>query len=107
MMRVQATTAVLETKTRAMVAFMSYVLLKQVGFPPPPELLATYGPASGRKFAVRWHKISAMRLLAILLLVISGPALAQVYRWIDRAGTVHYSNEAPPADVKATQLAID
>ena len=48
-----------------------------------------------------------MRLLAFVLVLVSAPAAAQVYRWIDRAGTVHYSNEAPPADVKATQLAID
>jgi len=48
-----------------------------------------------------------MRLLAFLLVLVSAPAAAQVYRWIDRAGTVHYSDEAPPKGVKATELAID
>jgi hypothetical protein len=51
--------------------------------------------------------MAAMRLLAFLLVMISAPSAAQVYRWIDRAGTVHYSNEAPPPEMKATELAID
>jgi hypothetical protein len=48
-----------------------------------------------------------MRLLAFLLVMISAPALAQVYRWIDATGTVHYSDEAPPRGVKVTTLDID
>ncbi len=34
-------------------------------------------------------------------------ASAQVYRWVDKAGTVHYSSEKPPEGVKATTLPID
>jgi hypothetical protein len=43
-----------------------------------------------------------------LLLLVAMPlaASAQVYRWTDKAGTVHYSNEAPPQGVKATKLDI-
>lgn len=45
-------------------------------------------------------------LIAILLLA---PMLAsaQVYRWVDKAGTVNYSNETPPQGVKAAKLPID
>jgi hypothetical protein len=49
-------------------------------------------------------------LLAVLLaplLALPLPAAAQVYRWKDAAGTVHYSNEPPPKGVSATQLDID
>jgi hypothetical protein len=45
--------------------------------------------------------------LASLLLVVAFPALADVYRWVDERGTVHYSNEAPPTGVKATKIDID
>jgi len=47
-----------------------------------------------------------MRLLPLLLLVASHAAVAQVYRWVE-GGTVHYSNEPPPANVKATKLDIE
>jgi hypothetical protein len=48
-----------------------------------------------------------MRVLIILFLLIPNLAAAQVYRWVDAAGTVHYSNEPPPQNVKATKLDID
>src|SRR5690242_2572629 len=48
-----------------------------------------------------------MRRLLIALLLLPIAASAQVYRWTDKAGTVHYSNEAPPQGVKATKLAIE
>lgn len=38
-------------------------------------------------------------LLAFLLAVT--PVMAQVYRWVDEKGTVHYSNATPPPGVKA------
>jgi hypothetical protein len=47
------------------------------------------------------------RLLAVLLALAAGAAQAQVYRWVDAKGTVHYSNAAPPPGVKAQTLAID
>jgi regulator of protease activity HflC (stomatin/prohibitin superfamily) len=34
-------------------------------------------------------------------------AAAQVYRWVDEKGTVHYSNTAPPEGVKATVVDIE
>ncbi|HWA36862.1 MAG TPA: DUF4124 domain-containing protein [Burkholderiales bacterium] len=48
-----------------------------------------------------------MRFLLALLLVLSAPAHAQVYRWVDARGTVHYSNTEPPPSVKARKLDID
>ena len=41
------------------------------------------------------------------LLLAATPALAQVYRWVDEKGTVHYSNATPPAGVKATVIDRD
>lgn len=42
-------------------------------------------------------------LSSALISVLSSPALAQVYKWVDEKGVVNYSNEAP-TDRKATQL---
>jgi hypothetical protein len=42
-----------------------------------------------------------------LLFLLSSFAEAQVYRWVDQKGTVHYSNEKPPAGTKATVVNID
>jgi hypothetical protein len=47
-----------------------------------------------------------MRAAALALLLASTLADAQVYRWVDAKGTVHYSNEKPPAEVKATVIDI-
>ena len=41
------------------------------------------------------------KILALLLLGAATTASAQVYRWVDEKGGVHYSNAAPPAGVKA------
>lgn len=43
----------------------------------------------------------------LLLLGAALPVSAQVYRWVDAKGTVHYSNTAPPAGVKHTTVDID
>jgi hypothetical protein len=48
-----------------------------------------------------------MHLVALLLLVLAAPAQAQVYRWTDAGGGVHYSNTPPPAGVRAQTLNID
>ncbi len=50
--------------------------------------------------------VFGMRVL-LLLFFIAGAAHAQVYRWVDKNGTVNYSNEAPATDAAATQIPID
>ena len=51
--------------------------------------------------------MSRMRFIALLVLFLCSSAFAQVYRWKDGAGTVHYSSEPPPKGVNATTLDID
>ena len=46
-----------------------------------------------------------MRALLLLALVLaSAPAAAQIYRWIDQNGVVHYSNVKPPKNVATTVI---
>lgn len=42
--------------------------------------------------------------LAALLLLCAGSVSAQMYKWVDAKGQVHYSDKPPPADVKAAPL---
>jgi hypothetical protein len=51
--------------------------------------------------------IDMRRILLIGLLSVSLPAIAQVYRWVDEKGTVHYSNSTPPAGAKFTIIDRD
>jgi len=46
-------------------------------------------------------------MLAATLLFAAQHAVAQVYRWVDENGTVHYSQSAPPPGVKAKLLDIE
>ncbi|MGA8051703.1 MAG: DUF4124 domain-containing protein [Burkholderiales bacterium] len=46
-------------------------------------------------------------MLAATLLFAAQHAAAQVYRWVDENGTVHYSQSAPPPGVKAKLLDIE
>ena len=46
-------------------------------------------------------------VLVLLLLLAATAAHAQVYRWVDAKGTVHYSDAPPPAGVKAQKLPIE
>ena len=48
-----------------------------------------------------------MRALLVLLIACAGAANAQVYRWVDKNGTVNYSNEAPPSGMPSTRLPIE
>lgn len=48
-----------------------------------------------------------MRAAVLVLLFLAGAAQAQVHRWVDEKGTVHYSDSAPPAGVKSVTLDID
>jgi Domain of unknown function (DUF4124) len=47
-------------------------------------------------------------ILAASLLALAVPALAaDIYRWVDASGTVHYSNGTPPSGVKATKVDVE
>ena len=48
-----------------------------------------------------------MRFFWLILLLVAMPASAQIYRWVDEKGTVHYSNAKPPQGVKATVFDAD
>ena len=48
-----------------------------------------------------------MRALLALVLFAAATAHAQVYRWVDRNGTVNYSSEAPPSGLPSTRVAIE
>ena len=45
-------------------------------------------------------------LMSVILLLIvgSGPALADVYSWVDANGIKHFSNSPPPADARSVQV---
>lgn len=43
-----------------------------------------------------------VRSVGLILFFLATSALAQVYRWVDEKGTVHYSNATPPPGVKST-----
>ena len=42
-----------------------------------------------------------------VVFLLSGAAHAQVHRWVDARGTVHYSDSPPPSGVQSTTLDID
>jgi hypothetical protein len=45
-------------------------------------------------------------VMLVFMLCTSFAASAQVYRWVDEKGRVHYSNDTPPPGVRATTLNI-
>ena len=49
-----------------------------------------------------------MRLLLLLALLLAAAPVAaqQIYRWVDAKGTTHYSQDPPPAGVKAVPVPI-
>ena len=47
------------------------------------------------------------RALFLAFLLYATGASAQIYRWVDDKGTVHYSNSSPPNGVKATVFDTD
>jgi hypothetical protein len=52
--------------------------------------------------------MQAVRALVYAIFFLALPAAAaDVYRWVDEKGTVHYSNEAPPRSAKATKVDIE
>ena len=48
-----------------------------------------------------------VRSFGLILFFAATSALAQVYRWVDEKGTVHYSNAKPPAGVQARQVDVE
>jgi hypothetical protein len=46
----------------------------------------------------------APRLLLLVLAALATPAQAEIYRWVDEHGAVHYSNALPVEGVKATAV---
>lgn len=46
-------------------------------------------------------------LLLFAFMLASAQAAAQIYRWVDSKGTIHYSNSAPPAGIKSTVVDPD
>jgi hypothetical protein len=51
--------------------------------------------------------VSVVRAFLVLLALCAGAADAQVYRWVDKNGTVNYSNESPGEGVAASRVPID
>lgn len=49
--------------------------------------------------------MAALRLLLLALLIAPLPAGAEVYKWTDAQGRLHYS-DSPPPEVKAKQVTI-
>ena len=47
------------------------------------------------------------KILFILFLLVSSPALAGLSKWVDADGKVHYSDQPPPANVKVKILRAD
>ncbi len=47
------------------------------------------------------------RFLLLALVLFAGAAQAQIYRWTDQNGNVHYSNQQPPKNVTATVVDPD
>lgn len=45
--------------------------------------------------------------LSGVFLLVAWHASAEVYRWVDPEGTVHYSNATPPAGVDATKVDVE
>ncbi|MGH8158642.1 MAG: DUF4124 domain-containing protein [Rhodanobacter sp.] len=43
-------------------------------------------------------------LIAVALLLLAPLAVAQVYKWTDASGTVHYSQDAPPQGTKYARV---
>ncbi|HEY6720719.1 MAG TPA: DUF4124 domain-containing protein, partial [Burkholderiales bacterium] len=48
---------------------------------------------------------SSLVSVVILLAAASGPVHAQIYKWVDEAGTTHYSDKAPASGKKVDTVA--
>jgi len=50
--------------------------------------------------------IAMKKFLLILLMLVSANAIAELNKWVDADGKVHYSDQPPPANVKAKTLRV-
>jgi hypothetical protein len=46
------------------------------------------------------HLAGRALCLAVALTLVAAPALADVYKWLDSQGRIHYTDRPPPADAK-------
>lgn len=53
----------------------------------------------------RAERVVALAAALALALAFAGPATAQVYKWVDSAGKVHYGDK-PPEDAKKQELKL-
>ena len=54
---------------------------------------------------VETERVIAMKKILLILLMLAGAnAFAGLNKWVDADGKVHYSDQPPPANVKATTL---
>ena len=60
-------------------------------------------PTVSARTASRLRSSRILGLTAILVLV-AAPALADVYKWIDAQGAIHYTDRPPPADAKLVSV---
>jgi hypothetical protein len=59
-------------------------------------------PLLGRLSTTRARTVAATLLIASL--VVATPALAKMYKWVDKDGNVHYSDSVPPDQAKHGRL---
>lgn len=73
-------------------------MLRRLNALPPLHPAAVYGIPRTRYFYVM--RIATLIVLAAVAL----PASAEVYRWTDAKGVVHYTDKPPAADAKPVEL---
>jgi len=45
-----------------------------------------------------------MRYATLLVCLLAGPALADMYKWTDENGKTHYSDQPPPGTTKSETI---
>ncbi|MBL8251920.1 MAG: DUF4124 domain-containing protein [Candidatus Competibacter sp.] len=73
---------------------------------PRPESGEPAAQAKRAKFSVARPKATVsvgFAACGAIALALSGPAQAQIYKWTDAEGRIHYGNQAPPAAAPSAQ----
>lgn len=60
-------------------------------------------PLRGRLWTALFFHRPVNRFWFLLLLALPAGALAELYRWVDAQGRVHYSDSPPPSDAKSSK----